>query len=139
MNFIMKLNIIFQEKVKEALGKICAKFPSIENSCEEFVKDYGDAIVAILAQEIDPSQVNIFITFRRLIRNTKYNISNVESLFKICPMIHICPSKELLQLWEIYSIKDELKDKSTCPLCLLAVTQIYNVIRNNKTEVRVTT
>jgi len=53
-------------------------------------------------------------------------------------MIHVCPSKELLQIWKTYSIKDELKDKPTCPLCLLAVTQIYNVIKNNKTEVRVT-
>lgn len=45
--------------MKEVLGTICKKLPSIEGKCQEFVDLYGDAIVAILAQEIDPSQVNL--------------------------------------------------------------------------------
>lgn len=49
--------------MKNFLGKICKKIPSsMENECQEFIDTYGDAIVAILAQEIDPSQVyNIFL------------------------------------------------------------------------------
>ena len=44
--------------MKEVLRKICTKVPSfIEGECEQFVNTYGDAVVAILAQEIDPSQV----------------------------------------------------------------------------------
>jgi len=47
--------------VKEFLGKVCTKIPpSIEGECKEFVNTYGDAIVAILVQEIDPSQVIYF-------------------------------------------------------------------------------
>jgi saposin len=49
----------FQEKMKEALQTVCKKLSSFEGKCEEFVSTYGDAIVAILVQEIDPSQVNI--------------------------------------------------------------------------------
>jgi len=53
-------------------------------------------------------------------------------------MIHICPSEELLNLWEKipkhFTITSE-QDKPSCPFCLLAVTQIYNVIKDNKTEV----
>lgn len=103
-----------EEKVKEALGKICKKLPSIEGKCEEFIDAYGDAVVAILAQEIDPSQ--------------------------ICPMIHICPSEAFFDTLEkipkSFTIQ-EVQDKPGCPFCLLAVTQIYNVIKNNKTEANI--
>lgn len=54
----------FQDKVKEALGKVCKKLPeSISDQCTQFVDLYGDAIVAILAQEIDPSQVSVKIYY----------------------------------------------------------------------------
>ncbi|XP_070151642.1 prosaposin [Polyergus mexicanus] len=103
-----------EEKVKEILGTICKQLPSIEDKCQEFIDIYGDAIVAILAQEIDPSQV--------------------------CPMIHICPSEaffdKLEQIPKSFIIQ-EIQDKPGCPLCLLAVTQIYNVVKDNKTEANI--
>lgn len=46
--------------MKQLFGKVCKKIPSIENQCQEFLDTYGDAIVAILVQEIDPSQVMYF-------------------------------------------------------------------------------
>ncbi|KAI4489481.1 hypothetical protein M0802_011093 [Mischocyttarus mexicanus] len=100
-----------EDKVKEVFGKICKKLPSnIDNECEQFINTYGDAVVALLAQEIDPSQV--------------------------CPMIHVCPSEELIEIWNKapkgYII--ETGDKPSCPLCLFAVSQLYNVIKDNKTE-----
>lgn len=105
-------NPVTEEKVKETLEKLCKKVPSpIEGKCEEFVNTYGDAVVAILVQQIDPSQV--------------------------CPMLHICPSAELLDMWQKVPkqlIVTQEKDKPGCPFCLLAVTQIYNVIKDNKTE-----
>ncbi|KAL6260537.1 hypothetical protein P5V15_008060 [Pogonomyrmex californicus] len=108
-------NPVNEEKVKHFLGEVCTKVPSsIEGECQEFINTYGDAVVAILVQEIDPSQV--------------------------CPMIHICPSEALLNMWEKIP-KDftltKVEDKSNCPLCLLAVTQIYDVIKNNRTEANI--
>ncbi|XP_072743485.1 uncharacterized protein Sap-r [Anoplolepis gracilipes] len=105
-----------EEKVKEVLEKICKKLPSIEDTCQEFVDTYGDAVVAILAQEIDPSQV--------------------------CPMIHVCPSEAYSELLEkipksFLLQEEQVQDKPGCPLCLLAVTQIYNVIKDNKTEANI--
>ena len=56
-------------------------------------------------------------------------------------MIHICPSQDVMDLWEKIpsdmTIKTEVgvEDKPSCPLCLLAVTQIYNAIKDDKTEV----
>ncbi|XP_029033068.1 prosaposin [Osmia bicornis bicornis] len=105
-----------EDKLKQALEKVCTKLPgSIKDECTEFVDSYGDAIVAILVQEIDPSQV--------------------------CPMLRLCPSERLMKLWESvpakFVLEEEQKDKPSCPLCLLAVTQIYNVIKNNKTEANI--
>ncbi|XP_070518678.1 prosaposin [Cardiocondyla obscurior] len=108
-------NPVTEEKIKEFLEKVCTKIPSsVKGQCQEFINTYGDAVVAILVQEIDPSQV--------------------------CPMLRICPSEELLKLWEKipkqFTISRELS-KPSCPFCLLAVTQIYSVIRDNKTEANI--
>ncbi|XP_017889282.1 prosaposin [Ceratina calcarata] len=106
-----------EEKVKEALDGVCQKLPqSIVGQCTEFIDTYGDAVVAILAQEIDPSQA--------------------------CPMLHLCPSDRLMELWKKVPQKylvEEKQHKPSCPLCLLAVTQIYDVIKNNKTEANIET
>lgn len=106
-------NPITEEKVKHVIEKVCQKLPKSEqNNCQEFVNTYGDAVVAILAQQIDPSQV--------------------------CPMLHICPSEAFMDAWEQVPkdmmIQSEVKEKPNCPLCLFAVTQLYSVIKNNKTE-----
>lgn len=102
-----------EDQMKQVLDKVCKKLPdSVEGTCDEFVSTYGDAVVALLAQEIDPSVV--------------------------CPMMHVCPSEAALEAWEAIpeemTLKAEVQDKPSCPLCLLAVSQLYNVIKDNKTE-----
>lgn len=60
MNLIryLKLVFLFKDEVKQVIDKVCRKLPSsIENDCNQFIDAYGDAVVAILAQEIDPSLV----------------------------------------------------------------------------------
>lgn len=52
--------------------------------------------------------------------------------------MHVCPSQALLDAWKNIPKKftiEEEQDKPSCPLCLLAVAQIYGAIKNNKTEV----
>jgi saposin len=53
-------------------------------------------------------------------------------------MIHACPSEAFLDILKKipkdFTI-EEAQDKPNCPLCLFAVTQVYDVIKNNKTEV----
>ncbi|KYN05636.1 Proactivator polypeptide [Cyphomyrmex costatus] len=102
-----------EEKVKEFFGKVCMKIPiSVRSDCQDVVNTYGGAIVTTLAMEIDPSMV--------------------------CSMIRICSSDTLVDLWEdIPKNFISIKNKPNCPFCLLAVSQIYNVIKNNKTEVSI--
>ncbi|XP_012259045.2 prosaposin [Athalia rosae] len=102
-----------EDELKLEISKVCKKLPSsIGNECQQFIDVYGDALVAILAQEIDPSQA--------------------------CPMLRLCPSEELMNAWKSIPkdlvIVSEIEEKPSCPLCLLAVTQLYSVVKNDKTE-----
>lgn len=57
MNKKKCLFIVFKDEVKQVFDKVCTKLPtSIKDTCDEFINTYGDAIVAILVQEIDRSK-----------------------------------------------------------------------------------
>lgn len=102
-----------EDEVKQVMGKVCKKLPeSVRGTCYDFLSSYGDAVIALIAQEIDPSV--------------------------ICPMMHVCLSNEFLDAWEKVPkdmmIKSEVEEKPSCPLCLLAIGQLYSMIKENKTE-----
>lgn len=80
---------------------------SINSTCIEFVNTYEPALVAILAQEIDPSQV--------------------------CPLIRACPSADVQEV-EVFMHQES--DGSKCPLCLFAVSKLEEMVKDKKTEVR---
>lgn len=53
-------DFLVQDKVKQAIERVCKELPeTVQGECSEFVDNYGSALVAILAQKIDPSQVSI--------------------------------------------------------------------------------
>lgn len=84
----------------------CGKLPdSINASCTEFVNTYEPALIALLAQEMDPSQV--------------------------CPLVKACPSSENKDV-EIFM---QAKGDSKCPLCLFAVTKLESMVKDSKTKV----
>lgn len=88
------------------MDEACSKLPdSINSTCVEFVNTYEPALVALLAQELDPSQ--------------------------ICPLIKVCPSADDRDV-EIFM---QAKGDSKCPLCLFAVTKLESMVKDKKTEV----
>lgn len=88
------------------VDKACSKLPySVNDTCVEFVNTYEPALVAVLAQEIDPSQV--------------------------CPLIRACPSSQSKDV-EIFM---HAKGDSKCPLCLFAVTKLEDLVKNKKSKV----
>ncbi|KAG5340757.1 SAP protein, partial [Acromyrmex charruanus] len=102
-----------EEEVKEFLGKVCIKVPTfIRGDCQNVVNTYGGAIVTALAMDIDPSLV--------------------------CSMIRICPPESSVNIWEeIPKNFISTKNKPNCAFCLLAVSQIYNAIKSNKTKTNI--
>lgn len=60
--FVYCFNLNFQENIKAAVEKACKMLPtSVASNCDAFVEAYGNAVIALLVQEIDPSQVYIFL------------------------------------------------------------------------------
>ncbi|CAG9854593.1 unnamed protein product [Phyllotreta striolata] len=94
-----------EEKIAEVIDEACDKLPtSVNETCVDFVNSYAPALIAILAQEVDPSVV--------------------------CPLIKACPSSDSHNV-EVFM---QAKSDSKCPLCLIAVTKLEDLIKNNNTE-----
>lgn len=48
-----------EAEIRTALEKSCLVVPSsFEQQCKQFVDQYGDAFIALVAQEVDPSIVS---------------------------------------------------------------------------------
>jgi len=93
-------------KIKETVEKACNRLPSsINDTCIMFINTYGEAVVALLAQEIDPST--------------------------ICPLMQVCPNRDADI--EIF-MQQTPGDKPNCPLCLFAVTKLEQMIKDSKTR-----
>lgn len=103
-----------EDDIKRTVKNICHKFPnSLRGKCDNFIDMYGDAMVALLIQELNPVE--------------------------ICPALDMCPKNpQNHEDVEVFSPKatDE-QDKPTCPLCLFAVEQAQEKIKNDKSKVRI--
>lgn len=95
-----------EAQIEKVVKEACDYLPgSVEGQCREFVDTYGNAVIALLAQEIDPSQV--------------------------CPEMGLCPSAESVVALDPTHV---VNDKPTCPLCLLATQSIIDKLKDKRTE-----
>ncbi|XP_068207263.1 prosaposin [Palaemon carinicauda] len=93
-------------EIEEAVDQLCDMMPhSIAEECEDYVDAYGDQVIELLAQEMDPKQ--------------------------ICPILHLCPSEQ--QLEEASGAYVE-KEDVTCVMCEYAMTQLEDILQDHKTE-----
>ncbi|CAH0559155.1 unnamed protein product [Brassicogethes aeneus] len=96
-----------EEQIKAVIDKACARLPgSINETCVAFVDSYEPALIAILAQEIDPSQV--------------------------CPMIRACPSNDAQEDVEVFM--QQQNESPKCPMCLYAVSKLESIVRDRKSK-----
>jgi hypothetical protein len=64
-----------QAQIEKVVKEACDYLPgSVEGQCREFVDTYGNAVIALLAQEIDPSQVSCF-AYRQTVH---FNIAEIQ-------------------------------------------------------------
>jgi hypothetical protein len=80
--FTVKRHLPLQAEIEKVVKEACAYLPtSVEGQCREFVDTYGNAVIALLAQEIDPSQVSC-LEYRQTV-----HFSIVEAEKKQCVQI----------------------------------------------------
>uniref|UniRef100_A0A6B2EIA5 Putative saposin n=1 Tax=Phlebotomus kandelakii TaxID=1109342 RepID=A0A6B2EIA5_9DIPT len=109
-----------EEKIKSEVNKVCSRIPhTFEPECHNFIDVYGDAIVALLVQDVDPSVV--------------------------CPRIRFCPSRREDDV-EIFApdnleitvdISNTGADKPMCPLCLLAMENLREQIKSDRSKANI--
>lgn len=101
-----------EDEIKEAVGRTCDKFPnSVRSQCHMFVNLYGDAIIALLVQEVDPRDV--------------------------CPQLKMCPQNvadaEII-VPDSMNVEINEEAKPTCPLCVLVVKEAEDYIKNERSK-----
>jgi saposin len=48
----------FQEEIKKYVENVCNLLPTtVTQSCKNFIELYGDVVIALLAQSLDPKEV----------------------------------------------------------------------------------
>uniref|UniRef100_A0A182W5X7 Saposin n=1 Tax=Anopheles minimus TaxID=112268 RepID=A0A182W5X7_9DIPT len=104
-----------EDEIKEVVGTTCNRLPaSIRGECHNFVDVYGDAVIALLIQSMDPRQ--------------------------ICPTMKMCPSaNEDVEIFAPGRVEVTIEaragnDKPTCPLCLFAVSQLEESVKTDRSK-----
>lgn len=103
-------NATIEAEVKQALESVCSKLPSaIEDQCKTLVETYGDAILFLVVQEIDPSTV--------------------------CTTIKLCSAaNEFIVLPVNPFTSQKPQDPNACALCEFVVTELVDRVKDEKTE-----
>uniref|UniRef100_A0AAG5DVS2 Saposin n=1 Tax=Anopheles atroparvus TaxID=41427 RepID=A0AAG5DVS2_ANOAO len=106
-----------EDEIKQAVSGTCNRLPSsIRAECRSFVDVYGDAVIALLVQSMDPRQV--------------------------CPTMRLCPAAnddiEVFapgtQVVDVTIDAHAGGDKPTCPLCLFAVSQLEESVKTDRSK-----
>ncbi|XP_058821417.1 uncharacterized protein LOC131683436 isoform X2 [Topomyia yanbarensis] len=104
-----------EDEIKRVVSTSCDRLPkAVAGECRTFVDLYGDAVIALLIQSFDPREV--------------------------CPQLRLCPAaNDDIEIFAPAQIDVKIdansgKDKPTCPLCLFAVTQLEENIKNDRTK-----
>lgn len=101
-----------EENIKKTVAEACDKLPqAITETCHTFVESYGDALIALLIQEIDPKD--------------------------ICPKLYMCPKNT--KDFEVFApepidvtINAQNSGSEKCPLCLFAVQEAETLLKDDK-------
>jgi hypothetical protein len=60
--FTVSIHCVLQKEIERALEDACAILPlDVRHKCRQFVKQYTVVVVQLLLQEMDPTQVCLFI------------------------------------------------------------------------------
>ncbi|XP_067617016.1 uncharacterized protein Sap-r isoform X2 [Eurosta solidaginis] len=113
-----------EDKVKDVVNNICNRLgTTLRGECHNFIDMYGDVVIALLIQGLNPRE--------------------------ICPKLAMCPpnhdSSDDVEIFAPETPKqhttaiahNDESDKPTCPLCLFAVEQAQQKIKNNKSKANI--
>lgn len=57
---LLDFMILLQEDIENAVESVCGLMPhNLSEECQDYVEAYGDQVIELLAQEIDPAKVMV--------------------------------------------------------------------------------
>lgn len=121
------------------LNEVKIYLPGIksEPTEENFLTKYEPAIIELVLEGKHLSEVNIYIQF-----SNKHWIYITRFMFffgQICPLVAVCPTDQQIKAWkqipDEFTEKSSIQEKPNCPLCLFAVTKLYEIVKDQKSEV----
>ncbi|XP_038639210.1 prosaposin [Scyliorhinus canicula] len=96
-----------EEMIIHAVEKVCSLLPAtVKSECRDFVEQYGQAVVELLAQELDPAFV--------------------------CTAIGLCKQTDRVAVEKVKP--KQLKAGPLCEVCQLMVEHLDKLIQKNSTE-----
>ncbi|XP_037955000.1 uncharacterized protein LOC119684931 [Teleopsis dalmanni] len=103
-----------EDEIKREVNTVCNKLPTgIRGQCHNFIDMYGDAVIALLIQGLDPREV--------------------------CPKMQMCPPN--LENHDDMEVFDpapvDSSDKPTCPFCLFAIKEAQEKIKEDKSKTNI--
>lgn len=110
-----------EKKIKDDLKLICSKSmpKTLKGECDDFVDMYGDAVVALLVQEIDPRQICPFM------RMCSPNTVEEEKEVTDKPSCPLC-------LFAVEQAQIKIKDDKTKENAIKVLNNLCNHFPNNK-------
>ncbi|CAL4060457.1 unnamed protein product, partial [Meganyctiphanes norvegica] len=98
-----------REDIEQAVENLCDLMPkSIAEQCEDYVEAYGDQVIEMLDQEMDPKV--------------------------ICPLLGLCPAPSNEAPTPGHAVEEPVEDDVSCVMCEYAMEQLDEMIKDDKTE-----
>jgi len=103
-------NTTIDKNIEQVVKNICNRLPSaISDECDKFVDNYGDALLFLLSQELDPSVA--------------------------CATLQLCPAAENEVVLPRKPFRASMmRDPNVCALCEFVITELDHRLEENKTE-----
>lgn len=113
-----------EEAIKSALERVCGLLPkSISDQCNAFIEQYGPAIFALLAQELDPSIIC-----------TELGLCSSSSTNRVTPVILGNPDKYQLPIDRMVPPNKNLAGKEECLYCQYSMELVHSLLDMNGTK-----
>lgn len=123
-----------EEKIKQAIEEVCPLLPkTIATQCDAFIEKYGDAILALLAQEMDPNVVCAEIRLCASADNLT-PIKEIPSEYMARITQTMRPDQMQLPLQRIFPSVSTFDDKEACLYCQYSMELMHMLLNINGTK-----
>jgi saposin len=112
------------KSIKHAVEKVCSLAPkAVREECVDFIEDYGDSLLALFAQQLDPSVICVQLHVCASVNNAKKDDKSPPSREEV-PLFQLPPERLMPQ-----SLANT--GQASCMLCQYVMGMLHTLISHN--------